>query len=149
MEPLIQFTQSLGRCPCHERSDPCARACPWKGCIGPQLWNRVHETVAALDNLRARCIAAAGTPETVPTGSGIGASGSSVTVGSTVAARTCDWDIALTAEGAMADLLAKFHWLEEPPYLVWQAPGNSNSRVVCFSGWIQRGKWLVSSVLVW
>ena len=105
MRPLVMFTQWLGRCPCHEDSDPASASCPWKGCIGPQLAARVSATVTELQGLRERRL-----------GSAVGSGGSGQSSGG-----TCDLDIAVSAELAVSDLLAKFHWASEPPYLVWQA----------------------------
>ncbi len=111
MEPLVRFTQWLGRCLCHSESDAGAAACPWKGCVGPQLATLVQKTVAELSDLRQARMASAASA---------GASDSS-----------CSSDIAASAELAMADLLTKFHWVQEPPYLVWQASLAPRLRARC------------------
>ncbi len=108
MEPLFRFTHWLGRCPCPADPGHNAATCPWKGCIGPQLAARVGQAVSELGDLRARRLSSAG-------GSGSG--------DVACALDSCNMDIALSAELAMADLLAKFHWVSELPYLVWQASG--------------------------
>ncbi len=110
MDPLIKFTQWLGRCPCHGASTGTA-TCPWKGCIGPQLALRVSDAVAEFQGLRDRCLSRA---------AGGRGRGESLCLGSACVPGAAE-DIALSAELAMSDILAKFHWVSEPPYLVWQA----------------------------
>ncbi len=111
MQPLIRFTQWLGRCLCHHESDADAAVCPWKGCVGPQLATMVQNAVAELSALREARMASA---------TSASASGSS-----------CSEDIALSAELAMADLQTKFHWVHEPPYLVWQASLAQSTMCTC------------------
>ena len=120
MQPLVRATQELGRCTCHDESDPAARSCPWKGCIGPTLATTVASAVEQLSALRScRTLSAAS--------SGSGTGGGALGVG-----RECDLDIACAAELAMSDLLTKFHWVNQPPYLVWQAPPDSRESAARF-----------------
>ena len=120
MQPLVRATQELGRCTCHDESDPAARSCPWKGCIGPTLATIVASAVEQLSALRScRTLSAAS--------SGSGTGGGALGVG-----RECDLDIACAAELAMSDLLTKFHWVNQPPYLVWQARPDSRESAARF-----------------
>ena len=114
MEPLVLLTSWLGRCMCHEESDAAAKTCVWKGCIGPVLSARIKDAIAALAALRE---SRAGTASSCAARASASSDGTDV-----------DSDIALSAELAMSDLATKFHWVDEPPYLVWQAGGAGAQR---------------------
>ena len=97
IEPLVHLSGWLKGCDCHEeqlRRGECVE-CQWKAVRGRCLAAKLNETLSVLSDIRER----------LPSDMG------------PVASHEVAWSIGR----AMADLSMKFHWVHEPPYLIWQA----------------------------
>ena len=98
-EDLNNFSMWTKGCHCHpfEKGKGRTTGCPWTGCRAPELAGRLAYTLAQLTAARNTLPEKNFNPELMR-----------------------EMVKALTV--AQADLQAKFHWVNEPPYLVWQVP---------------------------
>ena len=96
VRPLSSFSSWLRGCACHEADRRQGRSvqCPWQGCRAPELADRMRALLAELVQVRG-------------------------TVDDSWAAPQQEILTAFSAQIAGARL--KFHWVNEPPYTVWQA----------------------------
>lgn len=97
--PFVEFSTWLRGCKCHERElrDGQEVTCPWKGCRAPELAPRVSKFMAQVADVRKLASSEGGQ--------------FGLLSGST--AQAC------SAMLAMA--VVKFSWVNELPYLIWQA----------------------------
>ena len=97
LRPLTDLSGWIRGCSCHEAELKSGKQikCPWKGCRGPMIARKLKNTLATMHNNRESF-----------------AGNGSVSKA----------DMAFTIGLYMSDLQNKFHWVEEPPYLIWQAP---------------------------
>ena len=97
--PMNRFSSWARGCPCHEAELARGRKadCPWKGCRAVELSQRIAQLMAELAKLREE-----------------------VTEGDYSGASVEDFRTAISRQMSFAAL--KFAWVDEPPYLLWQAP---------------------------
>ena len=96
LRPLTDFSGWIRGCACHEAElkRGIRIQCPWKGCRGPLLASKLNDVLGVMHNIR----------ESFEGNDAVTHADMSYTIGM-----------------AMSDLSNKFHWVKEPPYLIWLA----------------------------